>query len=211
MSHSGLTRPYGVVIRVEYGRIGRGPNGESKPSAGDAGTFRPRKCADRPKDVRGEADHGRSDHHVGPQRHFRRQRRGLVQAAQAAGGAPGRRAGDNGGQSAGRPAYREKAGYRRRNDFLAGRGRPSDCDRASAGSGTNTRGVGSSAPGDPAGSRTLVSLASRSRSVGSSVPGDPAGSRTFASPAPRSRVAASRALRSRGFGHRDPDSPIFRP
>jgi hypothetical protein len=50
---------------------------------GKAGTFRPRKCADRPKDVRGEAHHGRSDHHVGRQRHFRGQRRGrLVHAAQ---------------------------------------------------------------------------------------------------------------------------------
>jgi hypothetical protein len=54
----------------------------SRPQ-GKAGIFRLRKCADRPKDVRGEADHGRSDHHVGRQRHIRRQRRGrLVHAAQ---------------------------------------------------------------------------------------------------------------------------------
>ena len=79
--------------------------GRSKPSARKAGSFRMRKRAERPKDVRGEAHHGRSDHHVGRQRHVRGQRRKrLVHSAQAAGGASGRRTGGDGGTASGRAA-----------------------------------------------------------------------------------------------------------
>jgi len=79
--------------------------GRKQAVRAEAGSFRLRKRADRPKDARGEAHHGRSDHHVGRQRHVRRQRRRrsrLVHSAQAAGGASGRRAWDGGGTASGR-------------------------------------------------------------------------------------------------------------
>lgn len=82
--------------------------GKGKQSARKAGSFRWGKHADRPKDVRGEAHHGRSDDHVGRQRPVRRRkrqrRRRLVHATQAAGGASGRRAGDDRGTASGRDA-----------------------------------------------------------------------------------------------------------
>jgi len=81
--------------------------GRNKPSARNVRRFRLRKRADRPKDVRGEAHHGRSDHRVGRQRHVRRQRRRrLVHSAQAAGGASGRRAWEDGRTASGRAASR---------------------------------------------------------------------------------------------------------
>lgn len=79
MSHSCLTCPYRAGTWVECGCIGRDTGWVRSPSTGEAGTFRLGKCADRPKDARGEAHHGRSDHHVGRQRHFRRRGR-LVHA-----------------------------------------------------------------------------------------------------------------------------------
>ncbi len=110
MSHSWLSCLRRARARSNMGALAdRTERGEASSLRGKAGIFRLRRCADRPKDVRGEAQHGRSDHHVGRQRHFRGwRRRRLVHTAHATGPARGRRAGGDRGAAPGRVEARRQ-------------------------------------------------------------------------------------------------------